>query len=246
MGLLRFRCFEKAGPQVSFEELEIRFQPPDQFHINLTLSDSKEQFFDEYVLSISDILSWPISSKPLLKTERLEIRLLLPSDEPEVIDFIQDPEVWQMRGDRYSPVTNLYSVYRVNHQHPWYRYYFAVQLGQSETVIGFISFYQISRPEAISPVLNQTPYESVMLSYALSRQYWRKGLMSEALSVCLPWFISTQNVRELIAFAEVDNQGSRRILQKLGLQDHGLLGHSMISPDLRDRYKFMLYKKLIV
>ena len=244
MGMLRFRCFEKAGPTSSLEELQISFQSPHDFRVKLDFSSSKEQFSEEYSLTIADILAYPISSEPLLKTQRLEISLLLPSDEPEIIDIIKDREVWEMRGERYSPLVNIHTVYQSNnHELPWYRYYFVVRMCESKEPIGFIGFHQISQPSLLTPIISQTPYESVMLSYGLSKYHWGKGLMSESLSVCLPWFISTQNVHELIAFAEINNQGSRRILQKLGLQECGLLENSMISADLKDMYKFMIYKR---
>jgi RimJ/RimL family protein N-acetyltransferase len=188
-------------------------------------------------------MAYPINSEPFLRTQRLEIGLLLPSDEPEIIDFIKYPEVWKMRGEHYSPLVNIHTVYQHNnHELPWHRHYFVVRMCQSKEPIGFIGFYQISQPSFITPIISQTPYESVMLSYGLSKHYWGKGLMFESLSACLPWFIASQNVRELVAFAEINNQSSRRILQKLGLQECGLLENSMISADLKDMYKFTIYK----
>lgn len=243
MGMLRSRCFEQSGPKSNLEELQIDLQSPQDFRVKIAFSHSKEQFSQEYSFNIAAVLAHPISSEPFLKTQRLEVGLLLPSDEPEVIDFIKAPEVWKMRGERYAPLVNIHTVYPGNDPElPWHRYYFVLRMHQSKDPIGFIGFYQISQPGLITPIISQTPYEPVILSYALSKHYWGKGLMSEALAACLPWFISNQNVRELVAFAEMNNQGSRRILQKLGLQDCGLLENSMISADLKDMYKFMIYK----
>ncbi len=245
MGMLRSRCFEQAGLKSNIEELQISFQAPHDFRVKISFSNSKEQFSEEYSLTIADILAYPISSEPLLRTQRLEIGLLLPSDEPAIINFIKDPEVWKMRGERYSPLVNIHTDYQSNNlEFPWYRYYFVVRMCQSKEPIGFIGFYQISQPGLITPIISQTPYESVMLSYGLSKHYWGKELMSEALAACLPWFIANQKVHELVAFAEMNNQGSRRILQKLGLQEYGPLENAMISADLKDRYKFIIYKRI--
>ncbi|MDJ0576585.1 MAG: GNAT family N-acetyltransferase [Xenococcaceae cyanobacterium MO_234.B1] len=185
-----------------------------------------------------------MSTEPLLRTKRLEIGLLLPSDEPEIIDFIREPNVWKMRGERYSPLVNIHSIYQSNdHEVPWYRYHFVLQMRQSKKPIGFISFYQISQPSLVTPLISQTPYEPVMLSYGLREPYWGQGLMFESLSACVPWFVASQTVRELVGFAEINNRGSRRILQKLGLQEYELLENPRISADLKDRYKFIVYKK---
>ena len=66
--------------------------------------------------------------------------------------------------------------------------------------------------------------------------------MSEAVAVCLPWFVTDQKVREIVAFVEINNQRSQQILQKLGLQDCGLLEYPSISGELTDTYKFRIYK----
>lgn len=95
-----------------------------------------------------------------------------------------------MRGQRYSPIENMHFIYQ-NHSDsvPWYKYNFAIRTLRNNEPIGFIGFYQLSQPD------------SVMLSYGLSKTYWGLGIMSEALAVCIPWFVTSQTVRELVAFA---------------------------------------------
>lgn len=70
--------------------------------------------------------------------------------------------------------------------------------------------------------------------------------MSESLWACVPWFVASQAVQELVGVADINNRASRRILQKLGLQESGLLENPMISADLKDLYKFLVYKKRYV
>ena len=243
MGILRFRCFEVAGPRSSLEEIQVDFQPPNYFSVKVAFRNSEKIISEKHTFTVADLLAWPMSSEPLLRTKRLEIGLLLPSDEPEIINFIREPDVWKMRGGRYSPLANIHSIYQSDdHQVPWYRYHFVLRMRQNKKPIGFISFYQISQPNLVIPLISQTPYEGVMLSYGLSKHYWGKGLMSESLSACVPWFVASQTVRELVGFADINNQGSRRILQKLGLQEYGLLDNPMISADLKDMYNFIVYK----
>ncbi len=243
MGILRFRCFEVAGLKSSIKELQVNFKRPDYFSVKVAFRCSEEIIFEEHTFTVADILAWPVSSEPLLRTKRLEIGLLLPTDEPEIIDFIKDPDVWKMRGERYRPIVNIHSIYQSNnHEVPWYKYHFVVRMRQSKKSIGFISFYQISQPSLINPLISQTPYELVMLSYGLSKLYWGKGLMSESLCACVPWFVESQTVKELIGFADINNRGSRRILQKLGLREYGLLDNPAISADLKDKYNFIIYK----
>ena len=243
IGRLRFRCFEIAGAKSSLEELKVDFQPPDYFKIKIGIRSSEELIFEELTFTVADILAWRMSTKPILSTKRLKIGLLLPSDEPEIIEFLKEPKVWKMRGDRSSPLVNIHSIYQSDEREgPWYRYHFGLRLHQNPKPIGFISFSQISQPSLVTPFISPTPYEPVLLGYGISPSYWGKGLMSESLFACVPWFVSNRSVRELVALAEIKNRASRRILSKLGLQEYGLLSNPKISAELKDSYQFIVYK----
>ena len=244
--LLRFYCRAIAGVKSRLEELEIDFQPPDLFNLKLTVSNSKNSTTKKYVVAIADIIDKAIATDPFLKTTRLQIGLLLPSEEPAIIDFLQQAKVWQMRGERYTPIANVHSCYQPNNIQPWFKYYFVLRLLPSNQPVGFISFIQISQPKLITPLISPISYEPVMLSYGLSPSYWGQELMSEALSACVPWFTRDRDIKELIAFAQIKNRGSRRILQKLGLEEYGVLKDPQISRDLKHTYKFMIYKKILV
>ena len=67
--------------------------------------------------------------------------------------------------------------------------------------------------------------------------------MGEALKILVPWFIRDRKVKELVAFAEVNNRGSRRLLERLELGEYGILENARISQDLQDVYQFAVYKK---
>ncbi|MEH2459104.1 MAG: GNAT family N-acetyltransferase [Nostoc sp.] len=231
IGALRHRIYEIAGAKSSLENLQVYFQSPSSFFVKVVVKSLEDIISISYTFTVTDILAFPVNSEALLTTKRLEINLLLPSDEPKIIDFLSDPDVWKMRGQRYSPIENIHFIYQ-NHSDPvpWYKYNFAIRTRRNNKPIGFIGFYQLSQ------------LDSVMLSYGLSKTYWGLGIMSEALAVCIPWFVTSQTVRELVAFAEVNNHSSRRLLQKLGLQEYGLLENSKFSADPNNMSQFIVHK----
>ncbi len=54
--------------------------------------------------------------------------------------------------------------------------------------------------------------------YALSRIFWGKGLMTEAVKAVMNWAFSThQNLHRMYACCNPKNIGSQRVLEKLGL-----------------------------
>ncbi|MEL4894782.1 GNAT family N-acetyltransferase [Crocosphaera sp. Alani8] len=246
MGMIRSRRLEIADSQFNLEELNITLSSSDTFIVETTFRESEKTITEQQTLTISDILNFPIDSTPLITTERLEIRLLLPSDEPKVINFLRDRDVWKMRGERYRPIVNIHSVYKHKKtQIPWHKYHFAIIMIESKKTIGFMSFHQILGTGLIDFLTNfigEKITQPVMLSYGLSKDNWGQGIMSEAVCSVVPWFVANNQIEELIAFAEINNLGSRRILNKLGLQDYGVIKDSPISEDLKDKYKFLVYR----
>ena len=61
------------------------------------------------------------------------------------------------------------------------------------------------------------------VGYVLGRQYWRQGLMSEALAALVGSAFQTLQLRRLEAEVDPLNQGSRRLLEKAGFTPEGLL-----------------------
>lgn len=246
IGAIRYRVHEVGGTRSSIENLEVYKKSGEPFFIKLVIKGSEGIISTSYKLTVKDIVSFPVASEALLTTERLAISLLLPLDELKIIDFLREPDIWKMRGMPYSPVENIHSTYQ-NHYDSvfWDKYYFALRTRIYHEPIGFIGFYQLERPDLITPVISQTRYEPVKLSYALSKMYWGQGLMSEALAVCVPWFVKSQNVRELVGFVEFNNHGSCHLLSKLGLQDCGLLENSTSNADPENIYRFVVYKSSI-
>ena len=246
IGIIRDRCFQLVGDRFHLAELQINCQSLDLLNIKLSVNHADNTLSYAENLAIADVLAFPLTIDPLLITKRWEIGLLLPSEESAIIDFLRSPAMWQMRGERYAPIVNLHSSYQLQDtNYPWFKYHFVLRLLPHKQPIGFISFTQLSQPNLITPVFSSIPYESTMLGYGIDQPYWGQGLMGEALQVCIPWFIQDRKVKELVAFAEVNNLSSRRLLSKLEFAEYGFLKDAQISPDLRDIYQFVTYKKNI-
>jgi len=61
------------------------------------------------------------------------------------------------------------------------------------------------------------------VGYVLGRQYWRQGLMSEALAALVGSAFTNLELRRLEAEVDPLNLGSRRLLEKTGFMPEGLL-----------------------
>lgn len=59
------------------------------------------------------------------------------------------------------------------------------------------------------------------LGYSLLRQYWGQGFAGEIAAALRDWFFATRPDQAFVAFVEIDNKASCRILEKIGMRVTG-------------------------
>ncbi|MGL5836683.1 MAG: GNAT family N-acetyltransferase [Waterburya sp.] len=81
------------------------------------------------------------------------------------------------------------------------------------------------------------------IGYELASQFWRQGIMSEALKAILQYGFGNREVQFVIAHIMLENIASRRLLEKLGFQSQGILQeHGFWKGKHHDLEQFMLLK----
>jgi len=70
--------------------------------------------------------------------------------------------------------------------------------------------------------------------YALARQHWGQGLMTEALVEVVNWALQRPDIWRIGAAVDVDNAGSIRVMEKAGFQREGLLRRWLVRPNIGD------------
>jgi RimJ/RimL family protein N-acetyltransferase len=68
-----------------------------------------------------------------------------------------------------------------------------------------------------------------MLGYAIGRDHWGKGLTPEAARVVIGWAFETFNLARVWASTDFRNGRSRRVMEKLGMRQEGLLLSNRIA-----------------
>jgi RimJ/RimL family protein N-acetyltransferase len=78
----------------------------------------------------------------------------------------------------------------------------------------------------------------VVVGYVLSRAYWGRGLMTEAVRYVAAWALAQPPFFRVWAFCDAKNLASARVMEKAGLVREGLLRRwhvcPTISPEPRD------------
>ena len=153
------------------------------------------------------------SNLPTLRTKRLTLRPARMSDAADLYEYSKDPEVarhvlWdahQSVGDSRGYLRYAVRQYRQDLPASW-----GIELKENHKLIGTIGFMWINRD-----------HNSAEVGYSLAREYWNRGIMSEALSAVLNEGFMDLNLHRIEAQHEVDNPASGRVMVKCGMMYEG-------------------------
>lgn len=142
---------------------------------------------------------------PILETERLVFAPFTPDDYELLAGLHADPEVQRYIGGMWDRPTiqRRLDQYVADHAtrgiSKWKAYL------KDGTFVG---------RAGISWWPDEQAYE---LGYTFARAAWGQGLASEAARGIVDWFFATTPHDVLIGFTDVENAGSRRVLEKVGM-----------------------------
>lgn len=75
-------------------------------------------------------------------------------------------------------------------------------------------------------------HTSANLGYVLARKYWNKGFMSEAVGRITDWMLSRPEIFRVWAECDLENIGSARVLENVGMQREGVLRRWIVLPNI--------------
>ena len=75
---------------------------------------------------------------------------------------------------------------------------------------------------------------SIDVGYALCRRWWRQGLMREALGTFVGWALAEPQIHRVWATCDVENIASARVLERVGMQQEGVLRRWILHPNVSD------------
>lgn len=72
------------------------------------------------------------------------------------------------------------------------------------------------------------------LGYVLARSAWGKGYMPEAAQILIDWALGQDNIYRVWAVCDVENNASARVMEKVGMQQEGILKRWFIHPNVSE------------
>lgn len=151
---------------------------------------------------------------PVLETERLLLRRITPADESDLFAIFSNSEVTRYYDlDTFTKpeqARDLIQRHEIQFEKDagvrW-----GITLKDSPKVIGTGGFGW------------QRWNFSAILGYELAREFWNRGIMTEAIRVMARHAFNTMGMNRIQAATELENAASIRVLKKVGFQEEGIL-----------------------
>jgi RimJ/RimL family protein N-acetyltransferase len=147
----------------------------------------------------------------ILETNRLVLRHLVPADAADLYRIYCDPETMKFMGK--SPVSMTEE--RRNIESHITQHYEKYGVGLWATVIKD-NIRLIGRCGLMHKQIEGT--EEVEVAYLLDRQYWGKGLGTEAAEAIIEYGYAQYGFRRIVAVVHPENSASIRVAEKIGMR----------------------------
>lgn len=158
---------------------------------------------------------------PTLETERLILRRMKPSDLADVFDYAKRSEVsefllWYPHDElaftrRYLKIVD--TKYKRGEFYDW-----AVVNKADGKMIGTAGFTRFD-------IFNNTGE----IGYVLNSEYWGRGLAAEASRAVITFGFEVLGLRRIEAKYMTENTSSRRVAEKCGMSEEGILRESVYA-----------------
>jgi [ribosomal protein S5]-alanine N-acetyltransferase len=165
-------------------------------------------------------LSEAIRNFPDLPTPHLRLRRLRWEDADDIFAYASDPQVtpyliWethQSLDDTRDFLERTLQSYRDGGHPVW-----GIEHLADKKIIGTCGLAELALRHGRGEV-----------GYVIARPYWRRGLMTEALHAVLAYCFDVLRLNRIEARCDVENAGSWRVMEKVGMKLEGVLRQNII------------------
>lgn len=148
----------------------------------------------------------------ILETERLIIREWKETDLEDLFEYAKVDGVGQMAG--WNPHASVQESKNILEMFIKGKKTFALELKENHKVIGSLGLEEMS-------LLLSEKYEKLLgreIGYVLSKDYWGRGLMVEAVNSLIKYCFEKENYDYLMCSHSAINNQSKRVIEKSGFR----------------------------
>lgn len=158
---------------------------------------------------------------PKIETHRLILRKMILEDAKDMFEYASDPEmvkytIWDYHNSIEDSIRFLNSViqkYEKKEVSEW-----GIVHKESKKLIGTCGY------SCWYPV-----HACAEIAYALSKNYWNRGLMTEAVKEVIKFGFEKMVLNRIEARCAVKNIAPQRVLEKVGMTFEGIMREQMFA-----------------
>ena len=150
----------------------------------------------------------------MAKEKRVRLRTLNISDAKAIYEYLKDGEVskWTLIPQPYKRIDALKFVLKSQYKRMLKKeYVFGIILKETNHLVGVISLLNINWSN-----------KNAELGYWLGKEYWGRGLTTEAIDLILNFAFKELNLHRIYAYVFEENIASRRVLEKNSFKLEGM------------------------
>ncbi|CAN5751007.1 GNAT family N-acetyltransferase [soil metagenome] len=151
----------------------------------------------------------------VLETERLFLRHLTPDDDVFILELLNEPGFLENIGDR--KVRTLEDARRYVADGP------AASYAQHGFGLWWVGLKATAEPVGICGLIKRDVLEHPDIGYAFLARFSGQGFASEAAAAVLAYGRRALGLGRIVAITRPDNDGSIRVLEKIGLRYEGMV-----------------------
>lgn len=172
---------------------------------------------------------------PILETERLVLREIKNEDADAIFSCFSNEQVMKYYGsDAFQTIEqakDLIELFAKNYLEKrtirW-----GIEVKDSNELIGTIGYHAWA-----------SKHRKAEIGYEIHPTYWRKGYVSEAIQKIIEYGFKEMDLTRIGAIIYLENDGSYKLLEKLGFQREGVLRKNMYqNGEPYDTYIYSLIK----
>lgn len=151
----------------------------------------------------------------VLETDRLFLRHLTPDDDAFILELLNEPGFLRNIGDR--KVRSLEDARRYVLDGPVASY------AKQGFGLWWVGLKATAEPVGICGLIKRDVLEDPDIGYAFLERFSGRGYASEAGAAVLDYGRKTLGLGRIVAITKPDNDGSIRVLEKIGLRFEGMV-----------------------
>lgn len=177
-------------------------------------------------MSLSDY----IVDKPVLETERIMLRALVPDDVPSLREWMPDKSLYLYWGKNPGKTDKDPALLFAAQEKPTKSFHWGIINKADEKAIGEIWIYLIENDRMAKA------------AFRISNDYRGCGYATEALGVAVDFCFTKTELRRIWSDVDARNEASCRVLEKCGFTREGLVRQGKMVSTYCDYYIYGILK----